>query len=200
MQLQPHFLFNTLGAISELVHQDSDRADRVIARLGDLLRTTIDNVSSHEVPLGQELDFAEAYLEIQRARFGDRLVVCTEVAPDVLTALVPSLLLQPLIENAIIHGTSARAGPGRIDVRARRAGAHLEVRIEDNGLGLRPQTAKPAPAREGIGLSNTRARLRQLYGSEQRFTLTNRPEGGASVLLVIPLRLSVDSPYAAVAS
>ncbi len=200
MQLQPHFLFNTLGAISELVHQDANRADRVIARLGDLLRSTIDNVHSHEVPLAQELDFVEAYLEIQRARFGDRLVVCTEIAPDVLTALVPSLVLQPLIENAIIHGTSARAGTGRIDLRARRAGSQLEVRIDDNGPGVRAQAAKLAPTREGIGLSNTRARLRQLYGNQQRFSLSNRSEGGASVLLVIPLRLSSDSPFAAVAS
>jgi two-component sensor histidine kinase len=187
MQLQPHFLFNTLGAISELVHQDADRADRVVARLGDLLRATTADVSSHEVSLAQELDFVEAYLEIQRARFGERLAIGVDVPRDTLDALVPSLSLQPLVENAIIHGIAPRCGPGRIDIRARRDRNELELLIEDDGLGPSARTPR-REGHDGIGLSTTRERLRQLYGRAHVFTLAGRAEGGTRVTMRIPLR------------
>ncbi|MEP6690857.1 MAG: histidine kinase [Gemmatimonadaceae bacterium] len=190
MQLQPHFLFNALGAISELVHHDAERADRMISRLGDLLRLSIDNVAGHEVPLRQELEFVAAYLEIQRVRFDDRLVVRTCIAPDALDALVPSLSLQPLVENAVVHGLSPRDEAGTLDILARVDGDWLEVRIEDNGRGLPPA----GKLREGIGLSTTRARLAQLYGDDHRFVIERvRAEGGTRVLLIVPLRIA-ESP------
>ena len=184
MQLQPHFLFNTLNAISELVHEDAEAADRMITRLGDLLRLSLDRSGDQEVPLRQELDFLTAYLEIEQTRFRDRLTVEMDIAPETLDACVPNLLLQPLVENAIKHGTSARAAPGRITIATARVGDDLHMEIRDNGRGL----PHPAVIREGVGLRNTRARLAQLYGDQHLFTLRNAIDGGTVVTIEIPFR------------
>jgi sensor histidine kinase YesM len=182
MQLHPHFLFNTLNAISALIHQDVELADRMIARLGDLLRTTLDNANQQEVPFKQELGFIQPYLEIEKARLGPRLTVDLEIDPAVLDALVPNLILQPLVENAIRHGIAARPGPGRIQIRAARENGSLRLVVNDSGPGLR----SPPEAIKGIGLANTRARLEKLYGPHQRLDLSSGPDGGLRVDITIP--------------
>lgn len=184
MQLQPHFLFNTLNAISTLIHKDAEAADRMLVRLGDLLRHTLTSSGCPQVSLKQEVELLERYLEIERIRFSDRLNVRLEIEPTVLEAQIPSFILQPLVENAIRHGIAPRAAAGTIEIRVRRNQDCLEVYVRDNGCGL-PQ--EPA-IKEGIGLTNTRALLQQLYGSQHRFKLSNAPEGGAVVELMIPFR------------
>jgi two-component system LytT family sensor kinase len=184
MQIQPHFLFNTLHAVSELVHEDPDGADRMITRLGDLLRLTVDD-AAQEVPLRRELHFLQAYLEIERTRFQDRLTVEMAVDPDTLDAMVPNLVLQPLVENAIRHGTAPHAAHGVVHVRARRDGATLRLEVRDNGGGLRPR--QPG-GREGVGLRNTRARLRQLYGEAGTLELANGDAGGVRAAVSLPFR------------
>lgn len=182
MQLQPHFLFNALNTIAEMAHDDPNSADRLIARLGHLLRLSLEQAGHQVVPLHQELEILGAYLEIEETRFRDRLVVRMDVPEEVMPAGVPALLLQPLVENAIRHGTSPRTGRGRIEVRGARSGGQLTLEIRDSGRGF------PAPAyhKEGLGLRNTRERLRQLYGTEQAFTLGNDPAGGAIVTITLP--------------
>ena len=189
LQLQPHFLFNTLNAISELVYQDPRRAERMIAYLGDLLRMSLERGGRQQVPLRDELDFLRAYLEIQRTRFRDRLEVDVDPAPETLDALVPSMVLQPLVENAIRHGLSPRAAAGRLSVTAspRDAGTTLELRIEDDGVGLRAPAGAPTPESSGVGLRNTRERLQHLYPHAHRFDVLDRPGGGVVVTLAIPL-------------
>jgi sensor histidine kinase YesM len=182
MQLQPHFLFNALNTIAEMAHNDPNNADRLIARLGHLLRLSLEQAGHQVVPLRQELKILEAYLEIEQTRFQDRLVVRTEVHGEVLDAGVPALILQPLVENAIRHGTSPRTGRGRIEIRADRRGEQLQIEIRDSGRGFPPE----GQYREGLGLRNTRQRLRQLYGTEQAFRLTNDPDGGAVVTIRLP--------------
>jgi two-component system, LytTR family, sensor kinase len=186
MQLHPHFLFNALHAISALVHTNPDAADKMIARLGDFLRLTLDSSSAQEVPLRRELEFLNCYLEIERVRFNDRLTTSVEVDPRVLDCRVPNLILQPLVENAIRHGVSQRTAPGHVRVRAERRGDALRLEVSDNGAGL-PQNA-PRATKGGVGLSNTRARLQQLYGSAYRFELTGDPRGGAVATLEIPIQ------------
>ena len=188
MQLQPHFLFNTLNTISELVHHDPRAADRTIARLGDLLRLSLETENQPEVSLQQELEFLQKYLEIEKTRFHDRLSVDFEIAPETLDARVPSMILQPLVENALRHGIAARPGAGRIVIRAARFDEMLEIKISDDGAGV--ENFKAARVREGIGLSNTRARLRQLYGENQKLILENSSGGGLEVTLQIPFRHS----------
>ncbi len=182
MQLHPHFLFNTLHAISALMAQDTHAARRMITRLSDLLRLSLENDAAHEVTLEEEMEFLDKYLEIQKIRFGDRLTVRCDVDPSARTLLVPRLLLQPLAENAITHGLSRLEGPGTLSVRARRENGRLILRVLDDGPGI------PAggPSRQGVGLGNTRERLEQLYGADQRLVLENRPEGGAEVRVEIP--------------
>jgi len=185
MQLQPHFLFNTLHSIAELVHHDADAADRMVTQLGDFLRLSLDHAGQQEVPLRQELEFLHAYLGIERIRFGERLRVRTAVAPDTLDALVPNLVLQPLVENAIRHGIAAHARSGVIEIAARRRGDALELEVGDNGGGLlAPADVLP----EGVGLSNTRSRLEGLYGDRHSLMLRNRTMGGVVVTLIIPYR------------
>ena len=191
MQLQPHFLFNTLNAIAELVHEAPEVADRMITRLGDLLRLSLDNSRAQEVTLKQELEFLGAYIEIERTRFQDRLKVATDIQPETLDACVPNLLLQPLVENAIRHGTGPSAGEGVIRIDASRANGLLELTISDNGRGL---PVGPGEFREGVGLRNTRARLQQLYGAAHRFELQNGIDGGVVVTIAIPFKtLTEDS-------
>ncbi|HEU4456902.1 MAG TPA: histidine kinase, partial [Longimicrobium sp.] len=182
MQLHPHFLFNTLHAISALMAQDTHAARRMITRLSDLLRLSLENDAAHEVTLEEEVEFLDKYLEIQRIRFGDRLTVRYDVDPAARTLLVPRLLLQPLAENAITHGLSRLEGPGTLAVEAHRENGRLVIRVLDDGPGI----AEGGPRRQGVGLGNTRERLEQLYGDEQRLVLENRPEGGAEVRVEIP--------------
>lgn len=184
MQLHPHFLFNTLHAISTLMHRDVEAADRMIARLSDLLRISLETVGVQEVPLKQELEFLGKYLEIEQTRFHDRLRVQMSIEPETLDARVPNLILQPLVENAIRHGLVSRAPAGRIEIHARRENGALQLEVRDNGRGL-PGEGQEA-LKEGLGLSNTRARLKQLYGAEHRFNLCNAPGGGFIVSLAIP--------------
>jgi len=184
MQLNPHFLFNTLHAISSLMHKDVEAADRMISRLSDLLRYALESTSEQEVPLRRELEFLGRYLEIEKTRFGSRLNVELKIAPDTLDALVPNLILQPLVENAIHHGIEPHAKPGRIELRSRRENAAIRLDVQDNGGGLAPGSGPD----EGVGLSNTRARLKQLYGEAQRLVLSNAPEGGLVVSVMLPFR------------
>jgi len=185
MQLHPHFLFNTLNSISTLIHRDPDAADRMTARLSDLLRLTLENVGIQEVPLAQELEFLERYLEIERTRFSDRLTVRIEVAPDMLHARTPYLILQPLVENAIRHGIATRSSPGTVIIRGARDGDMLVLEVKDDGPGIQPTAALI----DGIGISSTRARLEKLYGNAHRFEISNAAEGGLTVKLAFPLRL-----------
>jgi signal transduction histidine kinase len=184
MQLNPHFLFNTLHTISALIYKDIDEADRMVAKLSALLRLALDNTDTHEVPLRQELDFLGRYLEIEQTRFGDRLKVEMDIAPSLLEQKVPNLVLQPLVENAIRHGIEPHSRPGKIILRAFSQDGKLELQVQDNGAGL----PKEGAYEEGIGLSNTRTRLEQLYGSEQTFELQSLPAGGLLARVVIPVR------------
>ncbi len=193
MQLHPHFLFNTLHSISALVHKDPDAADRMIARLGDFLRLTLDTAATQEVPLRQELNFLNCYLEIERIRFHDRLTTRLHVEPQTLSCRVPNLILQPIVENAIRHGIGPRSAPGRIEISAKRDHGSLRIEVRDNGPGL-PAISKPnGRAREGVGLANTRERLAQLYGGSHRLELKNAPDGGLVVTLEIPARRGPES-------
>jgi len=186
-QLQPHFLFNALHAISALIWEDQARAERLLARLSEMLRLTLRSGTRVETTLAEELALLQRYAEVQEARYGDRLQVSFEVEPGVRGALVPRLILQPLVENAIRHGVTRRITPGRVDVRAWEREGKLHLVVRDDGVGLRTGV----PVREGVGLSITRERLRQLYGAEQRCELASVPEGGAVCSLSFPLRLEV---------
>jgi two-component system LytT family sensor kinase len=195
IQLQPHFLFNTLNTISALLHRDPEAADRVLTRLGDLLRLSLQHSGRQEVMLRQELEFLERYLEIQQTRFQDRLRVRYDTDPETLDALVPTLVLQPLVENAVRHAIEPRAAAGRLEIRARRHDGRLTLEVADdgpgivtNGRGAIDGSAIPVTG-SGIGLANTRARLEQLYGAGHRFQLANAAEGGLVVTLEIPYRV-----------
>ncbi len=182
-QLHPHFLFNTLNAISALVHTDVEAADRMLARLGDLLRLALEDFGLQEAPLARELEVVRSYLEIEQARLGSRLSIIVDVGPDTLDAWVPTFLLQPLIENSIRHGIAPRAGKGRIEVHARRDREVLHLEVRDDGPGF------PAlPPCGGVGLANTRARLFHLYGEAQRLQTRNEPRGGCVVQVTVPFR------------
>ena len=188
MQFQPHFLFNSLNAISELFHRDPVLAERMIARLGDLLRMSLDQ-QEQEISLGQELEFLDRYLDIQKARFGDRLQTRTEIEPATLAdALVPSFLLQPLVENAIKHGVGTLNASGSIVVRARQgADDSLVLEVCDDGVGL------PANFQSNIGLRNTADRVRHLYGPTARVELKSNEGRGATASVRIPLRMLTES-------
>jgi len=190
MQLNPHFLFNTLHTISALIHDNPEDADRIVARLSDLLRVSLEQSDSQEVPLRQELSFLERYLQIEQTRFQDRLEVEMEVESGLDNILVPSLILQPLVENAIRHGIEPREDTGRVKIAARRLDGMLELKVSDNGPGL-PES-EVAPSREGVGLSNTRSRLSHLYGANHRFELTPASGGGLEARLLIPCRTEAD--------
>jgi len=185
MQLNPHFLFNSLHSISALMHQNVEAADRMIARLSDLLRAALDNSETQEVTLRQELEFVRRFLEIEQIRFGDRLSVKVDVPPDALNALVPNLILQPLVENAIRHGIEPHSKPGLIELRAVHADGILTLDVSDNGHGLAGNQTE-----EGVGLTNTRARLRTLYGEAYGFEMRSVAGSGLLVRLTIPLHLA----------
>jgi sensor histidine kinase YesM len=182
-QLNPHFLFNTLNAISVLALKGQGEAvARTLSQLSDLLRLSLDTSLPQEVPLEAELEFTDRYLAIQRIRFPDRLTVSRTIEPLALEAMVPSLLLQPLVENAVIHGIGMRTGPGRIEISAVKYGDRLRVEVRDSGPGF------PAAGlrREGIGLANTRERLEQLYPANHRLDILSGD--GAKVAIDLPFR------------
>jgi two-component system, LytTR family, sensor kinase len=192
-QLNPHFLFNTLNAIALYVHESPAAAEEMIESLSEMLRVVMAAAHRREVPLLEELAFVDRYLAIQRVRFADRLTVQHEIAPDAHTALVPTLLLQPLVENAVIHGVAPESVPGRVFLRARVAAGRLHLEIVDTGHGkaaARPAN-QPLVVREGLGLGNTRARLQALYGDDFHFSLVAAPEGGVCARIEIPLRTAV---------
>ncbi len=184
MQLNPHFLFNTLNTVLALIHEKPDAAERMLVRLSRLLRRTLDQSENAEVPLRQEIEFLKMYLEIEEMRFPDRLTVRYDIPEPAEDLLVPQLILQPLVENALRHGILPREEAGQIEISARVRDGVLELAVRDNGTGL-PANAH-GPLREGIGLSNVRSRLAHLYGGAQQFTLRNAPAGGMEALVSIP--------------
>lgn len=184
MQLQPHFLFNTLHTIAMLNLTDAKAANRMLTRLSDLLRLTLDGSGAQEVALRQELDWLRCYLEIEQIRFQDRLTVRFDVDPASLDAAAPNLLLQPIVENALRHGVAKQEADARIEIHAARQNGSLLLRVRDNGQGL----TNDLEAKPGIGLNNTRARLAQLYGAAQRLELRNAEGGGMEVAITIPFR------------
>jgi LytS/YehU family sensor histidine kinase len=187
MQLQPHFLFNTLHAISALMYRDIQAADRIVAKLGDLLRQTIYAGGVNEVRLSEEISFLQKYLEIEQARFEDRLTVVFDIAPDTEGALVPNLLLQPLVENAIKHGISHLSAAGRIEVRAWNEADALHITIADNGPGL---PSGDGVFRQGTGLTNTLDRLARLYPDRHAIDFVVNVPQGMIVSLNLPIKLS----------
>jgi anti-sigma regulatory factor (Ser/Thr protein kinase) len=183
MQLQPHFLFNTLHAISSLMHKDLDAADEMMSRLGTLLRYTLESNGAQEVALCEELEMLDHYLEIEQIRLADRLSVVKRIPPELLDAQVPNLILQPIVENAIRYAIAPRKSGGNVEITAKQVDDNIRITICDDGPGLPERTT------EGVGLSNTRARLKQLYGASQNFAYANRPEGGVCVTLEFPTRI-----------
>lgn len=186
-QLHPHFLFNTLNAISSLMYHDVKAADRLMTRLSDLLRMTFGRSSRPETTLDEELGWIDGYLSIMQERFGERLVIRRDVPGDTRSLLVPTLILQPLVENAIRHGVGSRGSGGTVEIVARRTDSILRIEIRDDGVGL-PHGYAGDMESNGLGLSNTAARLKQLYGAEHRFVLSGRPGGGTHVLIELPAR------------
>jgi two-component system, LytTR family, sensor kinase len=190
-ELHPHFLFNTLHAISSLVHTNPDSADRMISRLSDLLRITFDRSGSTRVSLQEELEFLQKYLEIEQTRFQDRLTVRFDIEPETLDAEVPRLILQPLVENAIKHGVSPQAGPGLVQIVARRKGDVLWLEVSDDGVGL--SAGARARLTSGVGLSNTRDRLQFMYGPAHRIEFSDERKGLA-VQIQIPFHRTAVAP------
>ncbi len=187
MQIHPHFLFNTLNSISALMHEDIKAADKMVARLGDFLRMTLENSGDREVSLKQEMDFARRYLEIESVRFQDRLVVEMNIDPETLAARVPNLILQPIVENAIKHGISRQTKVGSLIISSNRHGDRLQIRVEDSGPGLQPSNGNGKGSKSaGIGLANTRERLAHLYEENYRFEIKNAVPHGLIVTLEIP--------------
>jgi two-component system, LytTR family, sensor kinase len=189
-QLHPHFLFNTLQGISTLIHRDPDAADEMLAKLSDLLRDLLQRRDQAMVPLSAELRYARTYLEIAQLRFAERLEFEIDVDPLLDQASVPLFILQPLVENALAHGIGQRARGGRVTVKAQRDGNRLRLAVADDGAGL----TTSATMREGIGLGNTRERLRATYGPDHRFSLESRPDGGAIARIDIPYRSHAEPP------
>jgi two-component system, LytTR family, sensor kinase len=184
MQLHPHFLFNTLHSISSLVLEDPQKANSMIARLGDFLRLTVENSEQQLVTLKEETEFLRCYLDIEQVRFGERLTVAFELEPQTLSAQVPHLILQPVVENAIQHAIAPRAARGHINIQAKRLDSSLRVAISDNGPGISSNAI--SPAKKCVGLTNVRTRLQQFYGPDFRFELVNARDGGLTVVMEIP--------------
>jgi signal transduction histidine kinase len=183
-QLHPHFLFNSLNAISTLMRTDMDSAERMLDMLADLLRRSLQDSAVQVVPLHHEMEFVSCYLDIELVRFSNRLKVVIDIPPDVKEALVPHLILQPLVENAIRHGIGPKLGPGTVCIRARREEGTLILQVSDDGVG--PGTRRTKMAAKGIGLANTRSRLDQLFGSKAQMECGPVPDGGYQVTLQFP--------------
>lgn len=193
MQLNPHFLFNTLNSIASLVHEQP-QAEGMIEALSELLRLALGASEVHEVTLREELHFLDRYLYIEQIRFGERLRVEQQIDPAALDAAVPTLVLQPLVENAVKHGIETRIAPGLIRIEAQRVGENLQLRVSDNGRGL--ETPDPGALKEGVGLSNTRSRLRELYGDGASLALRPGNAGGLVAEIQIPWRANSNSTAA----
>jgi len=187
MQIHPHFLFNTLHSVSSLMHKDPKAADTMISKLGDFLRMTLDRSEVQEVPLKEELELLERYVEIEEIRFGNRLKVEYRVNPVLLDAYVPNLIFQPLVENAISHGISKKQG-GKILISGERDGEYIHFSVIDNGRGVPVSQKFQFGFKQGVGLSNTRKRLEQLYNGNHTLTVISNEESGFSVKLQIPYR------------
>jgi two-component system LytT family sensor kinase len=191
MQLHPHFLFNALHTIAGLIRtHKSAQAVRVVTGLGELLRRALDSAGAQLVPLKQEIEFVERYLEIEQIRFGDRLTVEMQIEPDTWDARVPHLILQPLVENAIQHGIAPRAAGGRVKVSARHDAERLHLAVWNDGPGLPGGSLQPV--RDGLGLATTKQRLEQLYGRDHSFAVANSADGGVCAALQIPFQLATD--------
>ncbi len=188
MQLDPHFLFNALNTISSHVERDPKLTRSMIEHLGDLLRMSLESKDRQEVPLAEEMAFLDHYLEIQKIRFGDQLRIDIQLAPEVRYALVPSLFIQPLVENAIRHGVSRRASGGMVSVSARQVEGRLEIRVADDGVGLPPGWTLETSS--GLGLTVTRERIAGLHpNGDAHFTVRRREEGGTEVEILLPLQM-----------
>jgi sensor histidine kinase YesM len=188
-QLHPHFLFNSFNALATLVRQQkNEQAVEIIAQLSELLRMAIDRGGLHEIPLHQELEFIRRYLDIERLRYGEKLRTAFEVEPAALDVLVPNIVLQPLVENAIKHAISLRTNPGLVRVAAGRSGERLHVNVVDDGPENPPSEMPASRKRQGIGLANSRAQLEKLYGTNYRLEVMKRPEGGTTIHLDLPWR------------
>jgi len=181
-QLQPHFLFNALHSIAELMHSDVEAADRALTRVSELLRATLDAGKHQEIRLADELELVQRYLDVEQIRLGERLRTEIDVEPATRDTFVPMFILQPIVENAVRHAIAPRTAPGTIVISARRDADKLQIEIADDGDGF------AGNAIEGVGLTNTRARLAHLYGDRQRLEIARNAAGGASVRLVLPFR------------
>lgn len=186
LQLQPHFLFNALNTISATMYEDPAAADEMLAQLAELLRSSLRTAQTDEVPLSEELAVLDQYLAIMRARFGERLAVAIETDPGLAGALVPSMILQPLVENAIRHGNAERAGRGAVAVRTRREGERLVLEVEDDGPGDARRNGHRTDS--GVGLAATAERLHLLYGNDQSFSAGDGANGGFLARATLPLR------------
>ena len=196
LQLQPHFLFNTLNTINALVHVDPPTAERMVTGLSELLRVSLGTAGDQEVRLDRELEVLRHYLDIQLVRFPDRLSVRFDIDPAAREAMVPSLLLQPLVENAIKHGITPRVAAGHLNISVRRQNEMLSLEVVDDGVGAR----RGGPMSEGVGLGNARARLASLYGAQHRFEAGPRTEGGFNVTIEIPFHTEPRFPREPVAT
>jgi sensor histidine kinase YesM len=188
LQLQPHFLFNTLNTISSVMYEDVPAADAMLTQLSELLRLTLRTANSHEIPLAQELEITRLYLQIMQKRFESNLRVTYSVDAALESSLVPQLILQPLVENSLRHGLKDGGAGIDISIGARRENGSLILKVADTGAGLGTQGADAAMSR-GVGLANIRGRLEQLYGADQEFAIANRPSGGAEVTLRVPFHV-----------
>lgn len=193
MQLHPHFLFNTLHSISALLNKDPQSSRKMITRLGDFLRLTLENSGAQEVTLQKEMEFLTCYLEIERVRFQDRLVTRMDLDEGTLDAMVPNLILQPIVENAIRHAIAPRSTSGLIEIEAKQQGTKLRIQVRDNGPGISEHPTSDSVFTKGLGLTNTGTRLKQLYGTAHLLDLSNSPEGGLVVTLEIPFHLDGDA-------
>jgi two-component sensor histidine kinase len=193
MQINPHFLFNTLNSIAALVYTNPRAADEMLGDLSELLRRSLDSMEEQEVPLAQELEFIGAYIRIEQKRFGERLRVEQNIPAELMTALVPALILQPLVENAIRHGIEPQRDPGRISIEAKHQGKHLHLIVRDDGKGLPAADSHNSGRRGsgGIGLANTQARLQGLYGTDQSFSFGRAEPQGCRVEIQLPFHLEL---------
>ncbi len=191
-QLHPHFLFNSLNAISALIHKDVGRADRMLARLSEVLRIAIDTAATPQIRLIDEIEFVKRYLETEQMRFGDRLDVRVDLPAETYDALVPTMLLQPLVENAVRHGVAPHAGRARVEIRVERQGARLGIVVSDTRGDAQTRSVQAHGTRvqvsEGVGLRTTRERLEKLYGTAQELVLANVPGGGFQTRITLPFR------------
>jgi two-component system, LytTR family, sensor kinase len=187
MQMHPHFLFNTLHSLSELIHRDVPAADELVVRLGDFLRMTLQNSGENQVPLAKELEFLQCYLEIEKVRLQERLEVQLDIDPAARNLLVPNLLLQPIVENAIRHGIAPRAERGKVQIKAIQIDSVLRIEVRDNGPGYIEEKSAESCFQKGLGLSNTRERLQKMYGANQRMHVQNGACGGFVVSMDIPI-------------